>query len=195
MIPKHTSQSHHSLVAIVSKFSDYNFRERLPVHVQGTRSEPMEKKSTELNTSTCTVCPAMFHPPLHFKSSLSTSLFTHSLPLTPSPPHTLSTSTSYPLHLTLPLPLHLTLSPPHSFTHSLPLTPFPLHTHTPSLPHTLTPFPLHILTLSLNAVEIETYLTSRKALFSLFSLSSVSRVFTAGREAAGGVRNRCVKRV
>ena len=144
----------------------------------------------------------MFHPPLHFKFPLSTSLFTHSLPLTPSPPHTLSTSTSFPLHLTpspphalstslllhlmLSLPLHLTLFPPHSFTHSLPLTPFPPHTHTPSLPHTLTPFSLHTLPVSLNAVEVETYLTSRKALFSLFSLSSVSSVFTAGREAGRG---------
>lgn len=153
MIPKHTSQSHHSLVAIVSKFSDYNFRERLPVHVQGTRSEPMEKKSTELNTSTCTVCPAMFHPPLHFKSSLSTSLFTHSLPLTPSPPHTLSTSTSYPLHLT-PSPPHApasspshtlstsllhSLPSPHSLStsHSHPLSTSHTHTLSTSHPHTL----------------------------------------------------------
>lgn len=184
MIPKHTSQSHHSLVAIVSKFSDYNFRERLPVHVQGTRSEPMEKRVQSLIqvhvqcVQQCSTLPSTSNPhsPPHCSLTLFPSLPLHLTP-SPPPPHTLSTSLL--LHLMLPLPLHLTLSPPHSFTHSLPLIPFPLHT----------------LTLSLNAVEIETYLTSRKALFSLFSLSSVSRVFTAGRKAAGGVRNRCVKRV
>lgn len=147
MIPKHTSQSHHSLVAIVSKFSDYNFRERLPVYVQGTRSVPMEKRVQSLIqvhvqcVQQCSTLPSTLNPrsPPHCSLTLFPSLPLHLTP-SPPPPHTLSTSRSrflsisHSLHLTpslTPIPsllFHFTLTPPLYLTHS------PLST---SHPHTL----------------------------------------------------------
>lgn len=143
MIPKHTGQSHHSLVAIVSKFSDYNFRERLPVHVQGTRSEPMEKRVQSLIqvhvqcVQQCSTIPSTSNPhsPPHCSLNLFPSLPLH-LHFIPSPPHAPASSPSHTLSTSL---LH-SLPSPHSLStsHSHPLSTSHTHILSTSHPHTLT---------------------------------------------------------